>query len=196
MAASAPAPHSAPEKYRPLPGRTWIPLHVARLWLASDHLLATRTTFGVERYRRFYFKDVEALVVQRTKHRAIWNAVFGGIGGAICGGGIAFIALIQLTSRGKAPFNFSWKLDRSSVSGGISFPNLDPVTKVFAVIAAFFLLLMLINTLRGQTCALYIQTSSGLTRLDAAVRTRIARRLIARLAPEIEAAQMGRTNGA
>ena len=54
----------------------------------------------------------------------------------------------------------------------------------------FFLLLFLINSLLGPTCRCHLQTTAaGWHLLAAPARLRAARRVLARLAPLIEAAQ-------
>lgn len=173
MVDPTPSHASAAEKYRKLPGRVGGVLSTSRLWLGRDHLLSATTSFGVERYRRFYLKDMEALVVQRTKRRAIWNAVLGGLGGLF----VAVAVAIWFGTR------------EGGAAAPFSFAELGVPLIILGAVAIFFLLLALINTLRGQTCALFSQTASGLSRLDAPVRMRAAQRLIARLVPEIEAAQ-------
>jgi hypothetical protein len=42
------------------------------LWLGKDHLLCVEATGCTERYKRFYFRDIQAITVQRT--RAYFNA--------------------------------------------------------------------------------------------------------------------------
>ena len=62
--------------YRRLPGRTSGFLTYSRLWLGPDHLLFTRTAFFSEEYKRFYFRDIQAVVTRRTELREILNALF------------------------------------------------------------------------------------------------------------------------
>ena len=174
----APAPAMG-ESYRKLPGRAWVPLSRSRVWLGRDHLLAVTTTFGIERYRRFYFKDIEALVVQRTPRRLVWNVVFGAIAGLILG----LVALI------------AW-LSSNLVIRPDGYRAPAALTASLAAILFGGLLLILFNTLRGRTCALFVQTSNGLARLPAPLRLRLARRVIARVAPEIVSAQETATNAA
>ena len=66
----------AEKVYRRLPGRTSGFLSYSRLWLGPDHLLFARTTGFSEEYKRFYFRDIQALVTRRTELREILNAVF------------------------------------------------------------------------------------------------------------------------
>jgi hypothetical protein len=42
---------------------------VSRLWLADDHLLLVRNEGWKETYRKFYFQDIQALIVAENKQR-------------------------------------------------------------------------------------------------------------------------------
>ena len=53
--------------YRKLPGRGLGWAGFARLWIAEDHLLEVNSLLFTERYRRFFFKDISALVIRRIK---------------------------------------------------------------------------------------------------------------------------------
>jgi hypothetical protein len=48
-----------------------------RLYLAEDHLLSVDRTPYSETYKRFYFRDVQALILQPTERRGKWNIAFG-----------------------------------------------------------------------------------------------------------------------
>lgn len=165
-----PEPAAPATRYRKLPGRAAGLLGYTRLWLAEDHLLSVTSTFGVERYRRYALRDIEALVIRRTARRLIWNSIFGGIGGV----GAAIAAVFFTLSANENGTGFA-------VAGA-----------TFATPAAVCLLIALVNTLAGPTCAFFVQTAAGLDRLDAPVRLRQARRAIARMAPLIEQAQAAR----
>jgi hypothetical protein len=66
----------AEKVYRRLPGRTSGFLNYSRLWLGPDHLLFARTTVFSEEYKRFYFRDIQAVVTRRTELREILSAFF------------------------------------------------------------------------------------------------------------------------
>jgi hypothetical protein len=51
--------------YRRLPGRYRTPLSASSLWLGSDHLLLVNSTRISESYKRFYYRDIQAIVVNR-----------------------------------------------------------------------------------------------------------------------------------
>src|SRR5947208_7293567 len=62
--------------YRRLPGREAGFLSYSRLWLGPDHLLLARTAFFSEEYKRFYFRDIQAVVTRRTERSEILNVIF------------------------------------------------------------------------------------------------------------------------
>lgn len=47
------------------------------LWLGKDHLLSIDSNRYSEEYKRFYFRDIQAITIRTTKRRATWNLVFG-----------------------------------------------------------------------------------------------------------------------
>jgi hypothetical protein len=49
------------------------------LWLGDDHLLSIDATSYAEQYKRFYFRDVQAVFVCPTDRRAIWNGILGSV---------------------------------------------------------------------------------------------------------------------
>jgi hypothetical protein len=51
------------EGYRRLPGRYRTLLNKWTLWIAADHLLLVRSSHVAEQYRRFYFRDIQAIVL-------------------------------------------------------------------------------------------------------------------------------------
>jgi hypothetical protein len=156
-----------PNPYVKLPGRGLRRVAVAvsatrcRLWLAPDHLLAVDFTIASEDYRRFYFRDIEAFVLRRTAHRQVWNWIF--------------LVLGLLTA---GPFVIGW---RSSGNGGLGVAALS--------FAAFWLIFILVNTLRGGTCQTHIRTAVQFEQLPSLGRLPVARKVLARLQPLIVAAQ-------
>jgi hypothetical protein len=141
------------------------------LWLGKDHLLLVNNTFAVERYRRWYFSDLQAIVMRRTSMRLIWNLI------------LSALALMLIAGAGGCLYGST----TSTVS--------DDVT-VLVVMAAFFGLLgfgfaaaAMVNTAMGPSCALYIQTPHGLDRLTTPIRVEAVEKLTARFQPPILAAQ-------
>ena len=54
---------AAEEKYRRLPGRSRGLITGGSLWLGSDHILLVKTAWFREEYKRFYLRDIQAIVV-------------------------------------------------------------------------------------------------------------------------------------
>lgn len=62
-----------PPTYVRLPGGGRSGFARYRLWLGSDHLLQVASTAVGERYRRFYFADIQAFVLRRSRSRFGWS---------------------------------------------------------------------------------------------------------------------------
>ena len=45
------------------------------LWLGKDHVLSVDSKRYSEQYKRFYFRDIQAITIIRTKRRDTWNLV-------------------------------------------------------------------------------------------------------------------------
>jgi hypothetical protein len=156
-----------PNPYTRLPGRgvrrAVIAIAATRcsLWLGADHLLAVDATVASEEYRRFYFRDIEAFVIRQTARRQITNWVM--------------FALLLATT---VPFAFAWRSD--GATGWL-------VTA--AIFTAFWLTLILVNTLFGATCETKVRTAVQFEPLPSLSRLPNARKVLARLAPLITAAQ-------
>ena len=67
----------AEKEYKKLAGSGRSFISVNTVWMGRDHLLAVETVGYTEHYRRFYFKDIQAFLVQRNRHRmlATWSSV-------------------------------------------------------------------------------------------------------------------------
>ena len=85
--------------YRRLPGRQAGLISYSRVWLGPDHLLLARTSFFSEEYKRFYFRDIQAVVTRRTTLREILNAIL-----AVTG--IVFGVMCVFTTSGLRVFFF------------------------------------------------------------------------------------------
>jgi hypothetical protein len=57
--------------------RGFVGLTRASLWLGNDHLLCVETTGYSEIYKRFYFRDIEAIVVRASKARTVFSITWG-----------------------------------------------------------------------------------------------------------------------
>jgi hypothetical protein len=157
---------ATPKLYTQLPGRGMrraiaIAATRCRLWLGPDHLLAVDATTASEEYRRFYFRDIEAFVIRRTRGRAIANSI------------LLFLALITV-----GPLLYFGRTEGSAgwLGAAMGF-------------GALWTVLALINTLRGATCETKVRTAVQLEQLPSLGRLPIARKVLARLAPLITEAQ-------
>ena len=132
-------------------------------WLGPDHLLVVEVANYAERYRRFYFRDVQAILIQKTKTRWWWNL----------GLGIAFgLALV---------FSAWMKANAMEADAAAAF--------VWLGIALFLGVVLLINSLRGPTCTVLVRTAVQTQRLANLRRQRRAEELVRQLEPLIVAAQ-------
>lgn len=144
---------------------------IGSLWLGPDHLLLVSHTTAVERYRRWYLRDFQCLIARRNSARLIWNIVFGGAA-FFCGSGAAACWFGALQNPGSVDYN---------------------VLIVFAIILGLpslgAFILMLINSLLGPGCTVYLQTPSGLEKLSLPGRLGAFRKLVDRLDRSIQETQ-------
>lgn len=80
--------------YQKLPGASLNLFSAPSLWQGVDHLLSVEAVLFQERYKRFYYKDIQAVVMSRTKRHLVWSSIWGGLA-------LAF-ALIVIFSSGTA----------------------------------------------------------------------------------------------
>ncbi len=159
--------------YRKLPGAAWSASGRSRLWLADDHLLEANALLIVERYHRFFLRDIRALLVQQTKVGRVLNIVSGILTSVsvIVTAGFSFAAASATATDSRIAF---W------IFAGF-----------FGVAALGALTFWVVNLLLGPTCRCVIHTTAGAHPLEAPKRLRHARHLLAELAPQVEAAQGG-----
>ncbi len=63
-------------RYIKLPGRGWTWTGPARVWSSDDHVLLVRSRIFFETYRRFFFNDIQGIVVRRTDIGKLWNGIW------------------------------------------------------------------------------------------------------------------------
>lgn len=71
-----------------MPGRPFLPFYTGSLWQGPDHLLWVETVLFKESYKRFYYSDIQSVVLQRTGTHLIWTFVWAAL--ALLFGAIAF----------------------------------------------------------------------------------------------------------
>ena len=148
--------------YQRLPGRSpRLSFQRSMLWQADDHLLLVKLRGYAEEYKRFYYRDIQAIILTRTNREALISAILS----IFAGFPVLLFVVGLIRNWGK------WAL----------------IT--WGVIAGFLLLLLLINKLKGPTCRAEIQTAVQIERLTSLSRVSAARKTMALILPMIEAAQ-------
>jgi hypothetical protein len=132
------------------------------LWLGDDHLLLVASTGYSETYKRFFFRDIQAFTVRKTKTRLVWNWILGIL--------LALSALI------------TWVASRNDSTA----TALIIVTIILLVV---FGLPLLLNNLFGPTCACQIRTAVQTEDLPSLSRARKTQKILNQIRPLIIAAQ-------
>ncbi len=65
------------KEYKKLPGHRRYSFRKHRLWLGRDHLLAVTTRMVVEEYRRFYYRDIKAIIINKLPR---WKIIIAALG--------------------------------------------------------------------------------------------------------------------
>ncbi len=146
--------------YKKLPGHWRAPFTRRTLWQGPDHLLWVEKALMQEHYRRFYFKDIQAVFVRRNWRHHLWTLFWAVL---VCAGG----SLAMLSAET---------------------PDL-PDFFVPAGFALLGCVALLINLLRGPCCEFYLQTAVQLERLTNMVRQRRALKMADRIKALAEKAQ-------
>jgi len=162
---------AAARTHRKLPGGglTWSGR--GSLWEGEDHLLEATTLLIAERYRRFFFHEIRAFVVQHSSVRSIWAWLQGAVG---------FICAI--VACGTAWYGFSNPGEDWHVQMYI-------LAWMFGSVAFLCFLMLAINLALGPSCRCSVLTSTGWQALAAPARLGPALRVQALVFPLIEAAQ-------
>lgn len=132
-------------------------------WQAPDHLLVVEVAGTVEKYRRFYFRDIQAVIIQKSKVRMLWT-----ISLAV---GLLLMLLIL--------FQVNWS------------PQSDeaPVFFIFLTVVLVLIITLVMNLLRGPTCVVLLRTAVQTQILPNINRRKKAIQLVEQLGPAIIAAQ-------
>lgn len=151
------------KQYRKLPGGATQLINPSTLYLGPDHLLKVTYVGGAEEYKRFYYADIQAVIVRRTPGYLGWGIGLG-----------LPTALLLL-----------WGLSILSQGSPV-----DRVTGWILVgIASVIGMGLLIHLLRGPTCQVVLKTAVHNELLPTLARIRTARKAIARLSVPVEQAQ-------
>lgn len=131
------------------------------LWLGSDHLLLVESSGFTETYKRFYFRDIQAITVRETMRRKIWNAVLM-VPIAVCIILIVIIAIRQV--------------------------NLAAIV-MWSIFLGILLVPFIMNNIRGPACACQLRTAVQIEDLISLSRIRQAHKVLDKIRPLIVAAQ-------
>jgi hypothetical protein len=104
---AAPAPAGARPRYRKLPGHLRLLFGGASFWVAGDHFLLVRSSRFAERYKRFYFGDIQGIAVAEARRFHVSTRAIGAA--------IVWLLVVALTSR--------WPVVRDAIAWcGLLFP--------------------------------------------------------------------------
>lgn len=135
---------AAATPYRRLPGSSGLIIR-KRLWLGADHILLVTSTILSQEYRRFYFGDIEALILAEVESPArFYGAVVAIIAGVLTLGleisGHTIIAvLFGVASAGLGVFALTRPLVRCALKTRVSrefLPSLKRLETARSVMAA------------------------------------------------------------
>jgi hypothetical protein len=172
MAASDIADRSSRRAYRRLPGSGRklaggpVPVSAARatLWLGADHVLLRHVVYGMsESYKRFYFRDIQAIIIRRTPRWLISNLVLGCL--------TTLLVLAYIRTSLKDIFQSDHFFARDHIALGI--------------FTAFSVALLVMNLLKGPSCVTHIRTAVQLEELASLKRLRKVRKTLGILLPKI-----------
>lgn len=126
-------------KYYRVPGAYWGSFMQGKgTWVGSDHLMVSWRLMYTEYYRRFYFRDIQAIIIQPTADRLIQNILLGVIAG------IWLVSLLAVLGARRPLVTWSW---------------------ILACLFFGFMLLIMMNLFRGRTCRTFVKTAVSMQRL-------------------------------
>lgn len=163
-----------PKEYKKLASHRYFLGRGAKLHLAKDHLLFSESMGYSEDYKRFYFRDIQAVLVRPFPQRMLWNFFWGGMA-------LLFFILMMVAI---AP----------SLGGVHKKPSEDTLFWIGsdAILSACFFLPFLINNFMGTGCRCHLKTAIQTVQLPI-VRRRKVEKILALLTPLITAAQQNMT---
>jgi hypothetical protein len=147
-------------KYLRLPGSHTGPGRRNTLWLGDDHLLAVDSTGYTEKYARFYFKDIRAVISRRTSRGRIWNGILGSM--------LAFASFVLIVSAESG--------DNAAIAS-------------FGILWALAALFLAYNVVLGPTCRCHLLMPLGSCDLPSLRRVKRHRGVMERIRPRINQLQ-------
>jgi hypothetical protein len=154
------------EHYRKLPGRRRGFVMGSSVWLGSDHLLLVRSSRFRETYRRFYFRDIQAIVTAKAPRFHISTR-----SAAIAAAWLVALAIISAFERGVSAFSAGARLSWIWWTG------------IAALAAAW------VYVSAARSCRTRIYTAVSAEELPSLYRDWTARRFLSRVEPYVTQAQ-------
>lgn len=177
--------------YKRLPGRVLFSIiGISSLWLGADHFLMMTTSGPVENYKRFYFRDVQALLIQPNRRRLLFGLAYGVL--LLFFLALAVWSLFMIFHKPEAAAGSGWKINFEHPNAKAAAPSDQGWKDALwweCSFAALFFIALSINQLLGRGCNLLVQTAAQTERLAPIKRIRTARKLLTILTPKIEAEQ-------
>ncbi len=136
-----------------------VPLR-SSLWLSADHLLRLDSSGFTETYKRFYYRDIQAMIVRQTNH---WKTL-----GLLCVAIAGIITLLAILARVGGSAIAAW---------------------IYGVLATCFVLVAIVTLAGGPSCTCQIRTAVQTEDLPPLNTVRRAQKALDRLRPLIVAAQ-------
>ncbi len=147
------------------------------LLMGDDHLLQVESERGFsERYKRFYFRDIQAIILRKNSRFLVGNIILGASLGLLLAIAAAFLP--NSLANGDSSWNRLLNVPAEFI--GVMF------LVGFAILIA---VLWLVHLLRGGTCICHIQTAVQTEELPSLYRIARARRVLEQLRPLILQAQ-------
>lgn len=138
-------------------------------WLGKDHLLLVEVSGYSEKYRRFFYRDIQAVVMEQTKRR-LWFAIGLGLPALACLV-VLFIAFTDMAPR-------SEPIEEYLLVGGF-----------WVGLMLLFLVPMMFSFLRGPGAIVSIRTAVQIFKLPGITRWKRGELLVNELTPLVLAAQ-------
>jgi hypothetical protein len=134
------------------------------LWLGRDHVLNIDSNRYSEEYKRFYFRDIQAITVRATNRRAIWNWI---------------LAILFVPALGSSAAYWPSRSEPGMMGGLV----------VLLMLTVGVGIALLANNLMGPTCLVYIRTAVQVEESPSLGRIRRAIKVLDLIRPRIIAAQ-------
>lgn len=71
-------------RYKNLQGFSFNIFNAPSLWIGPDHLLSVDAVLFQEKYKRFYYSDIQAIVMIRSNRHHLWTAIWAALA-LLCG---------------------------------------------------------------------------------------------------------------